>query len=161
MSVSIAGSIKYTECQQICGGIVVDITLPVKIVQSYQLFAIYWCSRFENNPKSAHVIDYCLTTHGQRASEGVSGSCLMPRKQFISHTMEKTSNQSNDEMIIYETNKLSCFSSTNSLHQQNTICRVVQFFLLLFKSTYLVKQHRKYQIQFDSTWGPSYSRRSR
>ena len=138
MSVSIAGSIKYTACQQICGGIVVDRTLPVKIVQSYQIFAIFWCSRFENNPKTAHVIDYCLTSHGQRASEGVSGSCLMPRKQFISHTMEKTSNQPNDEM--------SCFSSTNSLHQQNTerhiallgalsICRVVQFLLLLFKST--------------------------
>jgi len=66
----------------------------------------------------------------------------MPRKQFINHIMEKTSNQPNDEM--------SCFSSTNSLHQQNTerhiallgalsICRVVQFLLLLFKSTCLVK----------------------
>ena len=80
MSVSIAGSIKYTACLQICGGIDVDITLPVKIVQSYQLFAIFWCSRFENNPTTAHVIDYCLTSHGQRTSKGVSGSCLMPRK---------------------------------------------------------------------------------
>ena len=171
MSVSIAGSIKYTAYQQICGGIVVDRALPVKIVQSYQLFSIF-CAPVLKIIQTLHLIDYCLTSHGQRASEGVSGSCLMPCKQFISHTMDKKSNQPNDEMIIYETNRLSYFSSTNSLQQQNTerhvvlpgtlsICRVVQFLLLLVKSACLVKQHRKYQIQFDSTWGPSFSRRSR
>ena len=119
MSVSIAGSIKYTAYQQICGGITVHRALPVKIVQSFQLFSIF-CAPVLKIIQTLHLIDYCLTSHEQRASGRVSRSCLMPCKQCISHTMEKTSNQPNDEMIIYETNKLSCLNSTNSLQQQNT-----------------------------------------